>query len=235
MWKTLLDATDAEPGQRVLDAGCGSGELVGLALLRGCEVAGTDLAPGMIELCRATNQLERATFHEASTEELPFPDASFDIVISSMSIHFCDDVDKAFRELRRVVKPGGRIGISAPKSRSLNVLQVFELAAEMVPEQARDMELPMMFAGDGVLAARFRELGFLDIAERVAEAPMIEDTFEQLWEAEKTWAPIARACAVVGEAAFLAAYRRRMKERTGDAAPTRLDLAYRIVRGVKPS
>jgi len=150
-----------------------------------------------------------------------------------MSVHFCDDVPRAMRELYRVLKPGGQIGISAPASPSLQVLIVFQLAMELVPDEAFDMSRPMMFAEDGKLAGVLAELGIRDVGERVAEAPMVESSFEQLWEAEKTWAPIHRACELVGEAAFLLAYQQRMLERTGDAAPTRLDLAYRVVSGVK--
>jgi ubiquinone/menaquinone biosynthesis C-methylase UbiE len=233
MWASLLDATHAGPGTRVLDAGCGSGELVGLALERECVVVGTDLAPGMMQLCKSTPRLAAASFFEASTEELPFENDRFDVVISSMSIHFCDDVTTAFRELHRVVKPGGYIGISAPSSPDLNVLIAFKVAMELVPEQAADFGRPMMFAEDGKLARQLVAIGFRDITERVAETPVIEDTFEKLWEVEKTWAPIRKASEVVGEARFLQAYQDRLRERTGDPTPTELDLAYRVVSGIK--
>jgi ubiquinone/menaquinone biosynthesis C-methylase UbiE len=233
MWGTLLDATRAGAGMRVLDAGCGTGELVALALQRGCHVTGTDLSPKMIELCRHDPELAGAELFEASTEQLPFEDASFDVVISSMSIHFCDDVPRAFRELHRVLKPGGIAGISAPKSPDLQVLIVFKLAAELLPEEARNMELPMMFAGGDALARQLVHTGFQDVTERVAECPMIADTFEELWEAEKTWAPVHRACERVGEEAFLRVYQERMRLLTGIAAPTHLDLAYRVATAVK--
>jgi ubiquinone/menaquinone biosynthesis C-methylase UbiE len=233
MWESLLDATHAGPGSHVLDAGCGSGELVGLALDRKCEVVGTDIAPGMMQLCKTAQHLGAASFFEGSTEELPFENDRFDVVISSMSIHFCDDVPKAFRELHRVVKPGGYVGISAPSSANLNVLIAFKVAMELVPEQAVDFGRPLMFAEDGKLARQLMEIGFSNITERVAETPVIEDTFEKLWEVEKTWAPIRRASEIVGEVRFLKAYQDRLRERTGDPRPTELDLAYRVVTGTK--
>jgi SAM-dependent methyltransferase len=113
-----IELAGVEPGMRVLDLACGPGNLTRrLAALAapGGNVVGVDLAPGMIELARAsaaTNTL----FEVMDIERLGFPDASFDVAVCGHGIQFAPDLGQALREARRVLKRGGRLAASIPVS-----------------------------------------------------------------------------------------------------------------------
>lgn len=99
---TLLAAiADARP-HRVLDAGCGSGDIA--ALLTAPEVIGVDLSEAAVEATRARG-LEAV---RADIQELPFEDASFDAVMSNWTLYHLPDLDKGLREIARVLRPAGR-------------------------------------------------------------------------------------------------------------------------------
>jgi arsenite methyltransferase len=107
-----------EPGERVLDIGSGAGmDSLIAALQVGPEgsVTGIDMTPQMIDNARqgaAELGLSNVTFVEGEAEQLPFDDASFDVVISNGVIDLIPDKDAVFGEIQRVLVPGGRIQIA---------------------------------------------------------------------------------------------------------------------------
>lgn len=107
-----------EPGERVLDLGSGAGtDSLVAALMVGPEgsVTGIDMTPEMVEKARAGAAglgLENVTFVEGEAERLPFPDSTFDVVISNGVIDLIPDKDAVFAELHRVLVPGGRIQLA---------------------------------------------------------------------------------------------------------------------------
>jgi arsenite methyltransferase len=107
-----------EHGERVLDLGCGAGtDTLVAAQMVGPEgrVTGIDMTPEMLVKARAAaGALGAANVElvEAEAERLPFPDASFDVVISNGVIDLIPDKDAVFAELERVLRPGGRIQIA---------------------------------------------------------------------------------------------------------------------------
>jgi len=112
--ETLCEALDLRPGQKVLDVAAGNGNATLAAARRWCEVVSTDYVPSLLERGRERASAERLTveFREADAEALPFPDASFDAVVSTFGVMFTADQDKAAAELVRVCKPGGKIGLA---------------------------------------------------------------------------------------------------------------------------
>jgi SAM-dependent methyltransferase len=108
-------AAVAPAGGRVLDVGCGPGHLsIRLAREHGLEVTGLDLDPAMIERAQANaERLEaegggRPSFLVGDVAALPFPDGSFDLVVSTLSMHHWEDPSAALAEIARVLRPGGR-------------------------------------------------------------------------------------------------------------------------------
>jgi ubiquinone/menaquinone biosynthesis C-methylase UbiE len=107
-------AATAPAGGRVLDVGCGPGQLANrLARDHGLEVTGLDLDPAMIERARANAERavtaeRRPTFVVGGVAALPFPDASFDLVVTTLSMHHWADATAGLAEIGRVLRPRGR-------------------------------------------------------------------------------------------------------------------------------
>lgn len=99
-------------GLEILDAGCGSGPLTEALRAKDAVVSGFDLSPAMVELARERLG-ENADVRVADLgAPLPYPDDKFDIVVASLSLHYVEDWASALAELRRVLKPGGRLIVS---------------------------------------------------------------------------------------------------------------------------
>jgi ubiquinone/menaquinone biosynthesis C-methylase UbiE len=98
----------------VLDVAAGNGNVSLAAARRWCEVTATDYVPALLDGARARAAAEGLTiaFREADAEALPFPDASFDVVVSTFGVMFTPDQDRAAAELLRVCRPGGKIGLT---------------------------------------------------------------------------------------------------------------------------
>jgi ubiquinone/menaquinone biosynthesis C-methylase UbiE len=113
--KALLDQAAIQPGHRVLDIGCGTGALVTLIKRLYSDVDVVGLDPDPKALARARRKAERAAvtiqLDQGFSDELPYPDASFDRVFSSFMLHHLQagEKEKALREVRRVLKPGGSL------------------------------------------------------------------------------------------------------------------------------
>jgi len=112
--ENLCEALDLRAGSRVLDVAAGNGNATLAAARRWCDVTSTDYVASLLEAGRARAQAEGAdvTFQEADAEALPFADASFDVALSTFGVMFTPDQQKAARELARVCKPGGKIGLA---------------------------------------------------------------------------------------------------------------------------
>ena len=109
----LCEAVDLRAGERVLDVACGNGNAALAAARRFCDVVGIDYVPSLLERARRRADAEGLTvdFEEADAEALPFPDDSFDVVLSTCGVMFAPDQERAASELSRVCRPGGRIGM----------------------------------------------------------------------------------------------------------------------------
>lgn len=111
----LCESVDLRPGSTVLDVATGTGHVALAAARRFCDVTGIDYVPALLAEARdraAAEGLDVA-FTEADAEELPFPDRSFDFVLSAIGVMFTADHQRAADELLRVCKPGGTIGLAS--------------------------------------------------------------------------------------------------------------------------
>ncbi len=117
-WAPLVaEAAGIRPSQRVLDVGCGTGVLAREAASRQQGrggVAGLDPSPGMLSV--AERFAPRIEWRQGVAESLPYPDASFDAVVSQFGLMFFGDRQQALGEMKRVLAPGGRMAVAVWES-----------------------------------------------------------------------------------------------------------------------
>jgi ubiquinone/menaquinone biosynthesis C-methylase UbiE len=135
--ESLCEALDLRSGSRVLDVAAGNGNATLAAARRWCQVTSTDYVGSLLESGRARARAEghAIQFQEADAESLPFPDASFDVVISTFGVMFTPDQEKAAGELARVCRPGGRIGLANWTPESF-IGRLFKTIGKYVPPAA---------------------------------------------------------------------------------------------------
>ena len=112
--ETLAEAADVRAGERVLDVAAGNGNATLAAARRFAKVTSTDYVPALLDdgARRAAAERLDVTFEVADAEDLPFEDQTFDVVLSTFGAMFTPDHTRPSREMLRVTRPGGRIGLA---------------------------------------------------------------------------------------------------------------------------
>src|SRR5262247_1045481 len=141
----LVDAADLHAGWRVLDVATGSGNAAIAAARLGSQVVGVDYVPALLERGRkrATAEGLDVELLEGDAEELPFPDASFDAVISVFGSMFAPDHEQAAAELARVCRPGGTIALASWTPNGF-IGQLFRTVSKHMPPPA-GLQSPMLW------------------------------------------------------------------------------------------
>jgi ubiquinone/menaquinone biosynthesis C-methylase UbiE len=111
----LVESADVRAGQRVLDVACGQGNAAMAAARRFADAVGVDYAENLLAQGRKRAEAENlpVTFTEGDAEQLPFPDRSFDLLLSTVGVMFAPDHQRAADELVRVTAPGGKIALAS--------------------------------------------------------------------------------------------------------------------------
>ncbi|MBX9702391.1 MAG: class I SAM-dependent methyltransferase [Acetobacteraceae bacterium] len=130
----LCEAVDLRAGERVLDVAAGNGNATLAAARRFAEVTSTDYVPALLERgrARATAEGLPVAFQVADAEDLPFENGQFDVVLSTYGVMFTADHLRVAREMLRVCRPGGRIGMANWTPEGL-IGQLFKVIGRHLP------------------------------------------------------------------------------------------------------
>lgn len=130
----LVRFAGVRDGQKVLDVGTGTGVVAVTAGIKGAQVTGLDLTPELIEQAKASASLAGVTvdWRIGDVEALPFPDGTFDVVLSQFGHMFAPRPEVATREMLRVLRPGGRIAFATWPPEQL-IGRAFALGAKYIP------------------------------------------------------------------------------------------------------
>jgi len=175
-WRRLTAQAAVRPGDKVLDACCGTGDLALAGRAAGGDVVGVDFSEAM--LARARRKAPEIEWVRGDAAALPFPDETFDAVTVGFGIRNLADLEGGLRELARVLKPGGKVGcleITRPRG----ILRPFfrlwfdglvPVVGKVLPGGAAYSYLPASvrrFPGPEDLAAAMRRAGFGEVGWRV--------------------------------------------------------------------
>jgi SAM-dependent methyltransferase len=180
----LADLADVGAGQRALDVGCGPGALTAELVERlGADaVTAVDPSPSFAEAARARFAGAGVDVGVAAAEDLPFDDASFDVALAQLVVHFMADPLAGMGEMRRVTRPGGALAACVwDHAGERGPLTAFWQAVRAVDPDAQD-ESRLAGAREGHLEALAANAGWRDVRGDVLQAAVEHESFEAWWE-----------------------------------------------------
>ncbi len=166
----FVDRLDIQSGARVLDVACGTGNLAIPAARKGALVTGVDIATNLLEQARqrASSENLEASFEEGDAEQLPCPDAQFDIVMSMFGAMFAPRPGLVAAELSRVCRPGGTIAMANWTPDGF-IGHIFKVGAKYIPPP-EGIPAPVEWGQEHVVHERFETYASeVRTARRMAE------------------------------------------------------------------
>lgn len=153
----LVEAADVSTTDRVLDVGCGTGNVAITAARRGARVTGLDIVPAMLTEAQKNAtiaEVEDVVWQEGTATDLPFEDDAFDVTLSSVGHVFANPPDAAARELLRVTRPGGRIAFTSWTPSNV-VPAMGNVLSDYLPPNPDVPEPPFLWGDPDVVRERF--------------------------------------------------------------------------------
>ena len=177
----LTTAAAARPGEQVLDVATGTGALALRLARSGAEVTGVDIAPALIDTARrlAADEGLDVRYEVGDAEALPFDDASFDIVTSSVGSMFAPDHARVAEELARLCRPGGRI-VLGHWSAEAGVVDMFEVLGPFQAAPPPGVGSPFQWGDRAHVEELLGESFELRFEE--GDAPQLAESGEEVWE-----------------------------------------------------
>jgi SAM-dependent methyltransferase len=196
LYEATLGALEPLIGRQLLDAGCGSGLAVRLAADRGASVFGLDASSGLIEVARS--RTPEADLRTGEIEELPYEDASFDVVTAFNAVQYTADRTAAMVELARVCRSDGKVAIGAWGDRSRCETEVvFDRLRELAPPAPGAPARPPI-SDPGVVEGLLEAAGLNVLGGSEVPLSFAYQDHDHAWDAWRAVGPIQRVIAVTG-------------------------------------
>jgi SAM-dependent methyltransferase len=206
LWLDVLAALDVGPGMHLLDAGCGAGAGSVDAAALGCSVTGADASAPLIEI--AQRRLPGGRFDVCDLEALPYDDESFDRAMAINAVFYCENQAAAMRELHRVTRRGGLVGVTAwgpPAECEMGA--IFRATASVVPPLPPGSTGPVL-SEPGALENSLSEAGLTPYASGRSQCPFEYDNVAAAWSAQSSSGPVQKAIRIAGEEVVEQAFRK---------------------------
>jgi SAM-dependent methyltransferase len=231
----LIDALEPRQGEQWLDVATGTGAVALRAAKAGARVRGIDLSPELIEIARAKASRDglEVHFEPGDAEALPVDDAAFDVLCSAIGTQFAPDHNAVARELARVCRPGGRLGLACWSPDSV-VAGMFGVMRPFQPAPPAGVGNPFDWGRaehvEALLGASFT------LETEVRALPIVAESGQLVWETfVQAYGPTRTLAASLDEArrealrqAWVELFER---DRRGDAI--RQSWRYLLVRGIR--
>ena len=197
LWTDVLKALGAGPGMHLLDAGCGAGAGSVDAAALGCRVTGVDASAPLIKIAR--RRLPNARFDVCDLESLPYDDESFDATMAINAVFYCENQAIAMRELRRVTRRGGLVGVTAwgpPAECEMGA--IFRATASVMPPPPPGSGGPVL-SEPGALENSLPAAGLTPRKSGRSQCPFEYDDVASAWSAQSSSGPVQKAIRIAGE------------------------------------
>ncbi len=237
----FADAAGLVPGRpgRAVDVGCGPGALTGVLVARlGADaVRACDPSPPFVRACAARHP--GVDVRAGRAEDLPFDDATADVVLAQLVLHFVSDPPLAAREMTRVVRPGGTVAACVwDFADGMEMLRAYWDAALTVdpddpdaPDEARTLR----FGCAGEITALFRDVGLEQVEETTLRVASTYDDVDQLWRGFRAGVGPAGAHLATLDDDRRERLRAELRRRVGDpSGPFTLGAVARCAVGRRP-
>lgn len=200
IYKIVFDRTNVGSGTRLLDVGCGAGLAAQLAAKFGAHVTGIDASALSIAVAR--ERVPNGDFRVGELQELPYEDATFDVVTGFNAFQYAENPVVALQEARRVVKTGGQVAM-VTWGRAEDCEHAVTLAAVMalLPPPPPGAEGPFALSVPGRMEALLEQAGLTPVGSGDIDVPMEYPDAETAWRGMSSSGPLVRAIRYAGEAA----------------------------------
>jgi len=224
---------DLEPlaGQRLMDAGCGAGLFLSLAAAHGAIPSGLDASEALLSVARS--RVASADLRAGGIEALPYDDSAFDIVVAFNAIQYTLDPGATVKELTRVARPGGRVGIgvwSYPERCESEKL--FDRLRALAPAPP-GTPAPLAVSAPGVVEKLLLDADVHDLRSIEVQCPFAFPDMETAWLGWASAGPLIRVIRLAGEAAVRELVEEALLADRKPDGGLRQDNAFRFVVGIR--